>query len=508
MVVHETVGQRWLFISGTLMKPTPTPHPRGLILSALLLVTSVALCGQTTRPNILLLAYDDLKPALGAYGYPLVKSPNIDALAARGAVFINAACQYPVCGPSRASLLTGQRPETTGVLDLSTKMRDVQPNVVTLPQFFKNRGYATAGIGKIFDPRCVDSRAQGDAISWTVPYNEQPSYGTAPLPIVGNPAFASFANQPDTAYPDGCIARKAIEQLNTFAAGSAPFFLAVGFKKPHLPFIAPARHWNKYTNADIELASYQQATQGNSGYGLSDSGEMRSFDGMPASGPFPAATQKNLIHGYLACVSWVDELTGRLINELEVLGLKENTIIVLWGDHGFHLGDHGIWGKHTAYEEAVRSPLIIVDPRKGNVTRRVASPVDFIDIYPTLVELAGATPIAQLQGVSLAQNLTDAGYKARTHSTALFKSRGAYGYSIRTPRYRYIEWISPTTHQLVGRDLYDFIDDPDDALEPEPLGRINRANDPAYAGAANYLAGLLHANTVGMPVLQRYLDGR
>jgi arylsulfatase A-like enzyme len=474
-----------------------------LFLFSLLTAASTAEAAPAVQPNVLFIAYDDLKPMLGAYGNSQDQSPNLDRLAARGVVFLNAACQFPVCGPSRASLLTGQRPETTGVLDLKTKMRDVNPDVLTLPQHFKNHGYTTAGIGKIFDPRCVDSRLQGDAPSWSIPYAENPRFGVAILETwkggpEGGTAAVGNVDAPDEAFPDGNIARHAIGQLRTFAAEEKPFFLAVGFKKPHLPFVAPKRHWDRYDRTQITLAAFQEETAAHSGYGYWNSNEIRGYENIPKTGRFPDELQRELLHGYMACISWVDELTGRLVAELDQLGLRDNTIIVLWGDHGFHLGDHGLWGKHTPFEEAVRAPLIIIDPRSGGRPQRVVSPVDFIDIFPTLCDLSALPKPAQLQGVTLAPNLTDANYSARKFNSSIYRSKGALGYSIRTERYRYIEWIDQTNAQLVARDLFDFNQDPD--------GRKNVADDPAYQEIVRDLSILLKTDTGGWTLLSRHLS--
>ncbi|MEX0331892.1 MAG: sulfatase [Puniceicoccaceae bacterium] len=446
------------------------------------------------RPNVLFIAVDDLKPLLGNYGYAEVQSPRIDKLASEGTTFLNAACQFPVCGPSRASILTGLRPETTGVLNLKTKMRDVNPDVLTLPQHFKNNGYITAGVGKIYDPRCVDGRQQGDAPSWTLPYMEAPP---SDVPLMPKSRQVTAAhNLPDEAFPDGRILKGGLERLREVSGSEKPFFLAVGFKKPHLPFVAPKRFWDLYDPAAIELAVFQEKARGNSGYGYWNSNETRGYDGVPDEGDIPEEVQRNMIHGYLACVSWVDFLIGSLLDELDALGEADNTIIVLWGDHGFHLGDHGLWGKHTAFEEAVRAPLIIVDPRKGTeiVTK---APVEFTDVFPTLCELAGLTTPSQLQGVSLAACLESDMAFPRKVSTAIYKSRGAYGYSVRSPRYRYIEWIHTKTAKVVGRDLFDF--------EKDPFGKENLAGKKAYADVVEELSRELHASSTGWKLLQRSL---
>jgi iduronate 2-sulfatase len=339
------------------------------------------------RPNILFIAIDDLKPTLGVYGVEEVVTPHMDRLGARGTTFLNAACQFPVCGPSRASLLTGLRPEATGVLDLKTKMRDVHPDILTLPQYFKQQGYTTAAVGKLFDPRCVDGREFGDAVSWSIPYNDNPKpIGTKA--ISEGKVVTQSIDAPDEAFVDGRIARRGVELMGELAADDSPFFLAVGFKKPHLPFVAPQRYWDQYDPERFSVASWQIETEGNSGYGYWNSNEIRTDEGGPKSGPFEPDFQRHLIHGYFACTSWIDELVGRLTQELTDRGLAENTIIVLWGDHGWHLGDHGLGGGHTAFEEAIRAPLIVVDPRMKSAGATVA-PVEFTDIFPTLCELAG-----------------------------------------------------------------------------------------------------------------------
>jgi arylsulfatase A-like enzyme len=447
------------------------------------------------RPNVLFIAIDDLNPSIGIYGAMEVATPHMDRLGASGTTFLNAACQFPVCGPSRASLLTGLRPEATGVLDLKTKMRDVHPDILTLPQYFKQSGYTTAAVGKIFDARCVDSRRQGDAISWTIPYNENPNpFGVTA--ISEGKRVTQSIDAPDEAFIDGRIGRRGVELLGELSAGDSPFFLAVGFKKPHLPFVAPKRFWDQYDPAKILLATFQAETAGNSGFGYWNSNEIRTYEGVPKEGPLDPDFQRHLIHGYYACTSWVDEWVGRLTDELAKQGLAENTIVVLWGDHGWHLGDHGLWGKHTVFESAIRAPLIIVDPRlkSGGAT---AAPVEFTDVFPTLCELAGLPRPSPLQGVSLRAALTSPEARPRAASIAYRKSKGAAGYSVRTERYRYIEWIDLKTAELVGQDLFDF--------ELDPEGKRNWVDDPGHFDAVAMMQGHLHADTAGWHLLQRHL---
>lgn len=447
------------------------------------------------RPNVLFIAVDDMKPLLNVYGYEHVQSPSIDKLAGQGTAFLNAACQFPVCGASRASIMTGLRPETTGVMDLKTKMRDVTPDILTIPQHFKNNGYVTAGVGKIFDPRCVDGRQTGDAPSWTFPYMENPK---SDVPEMPKDKYVAHAHDlPDEAFPDGRILKGGLDRMRQMSAMEEPFFLAVGFKKPHLPFIAPQRFWDIYNPAEIELAPFQQHAVGNSGYGYTTSGETRGYDGVPDDGDIPEETQRLMIHGYLACVSWVDYLVGQLLGELESLGEIDNTVIILWGDHGFHLGDHGQWGKHTPFEEAIRTPLILVDPRRGPGGILTQAPAEFTDVFPTLCELAGLDTPSQLQGVSLAGCLDSAATFPRPASTAIYKSKGALGYTVRTPRYRYIEWVSNKSAEVVGRDLFDF--------KKDPLGKFNHASNPEYTDVLNQMAAYLHADSNGWRLLERSL---
>ena len=456
----------------------------------------IALSGvMAERPNVLFIAIDDLNPSIGVYGASEVATPHMDRLGASGKTFLNAACQFPVCGPSRASLLTGMRAEATGVLDLKTKMRDVHPDILTLPQYFRQNGYTTAAVGKIFDARCVDSRKQGDAVSWAIPYNENPKPIGATAISEGKRVTQSI-DAPDEAFVDGRIGRRGLELLGELGAKNEPFFLAVGFKKPHLPFVAPKRFWDQYDPAEISLAAFQQETAGNSGYGYWNSNEIRSYEGVPKEGSFDPEFQRHLIHGYYACTSWIDTLVGRLTDELAKQGLADNTIVVLWGDHGWHLGDHGLWGKHTVFESAIRAPLIIMDSRKQSAGSTTA-PVEFTDIFPTLCELAGLPQPDQLQVVSLVSALESADARPRAASIAYRKSKGAAGYSVRTERYRYIEWINLKTAELVGQDLFDF--------ERDPEGKQNWIDDPNHQEAVATMRAHLHADTEGWHLLQRHL---
>ncbi|MEN9358468.1 MAG: hypothetical protein RL095_3 [Verrucomicrobiota bacterium] len=436
---------------------------------------------ETPRPNVLFIAADDMKPSLGCYGDKLAKTPAIDSIAAHGTVFQRSYCQWPVCGPSRSSLLTSRRPESSGVCDLKTDARSVHPDIVTLPQHFRQHGYATAAVGKIFDPRCCDEGH--DSPSWSIPYVKIKAGQLAKE----SKRFASAPDVTDDKVQDGAIGAGARELLAQLAAGKQPFFLAVGFKKPHLPCVAPKKYWDLFQREDFPLAPYQGGVKDDSGFVLHDSPELRGFEGVPASGPIPAEIQREVQHGYYACTAFVDAQIAALLADLKKRGLDKNTIIVVWGDHGFHLGDHGMWAKHSVLEEAARVPLIISVP--GGKAQMQASPVEFTDIFPTLSELAGLPAAAGVEGKSL-KPLLD-GRAASVHAGALtvFKNKGAAGYSFRTERYRYTEWISNKDGKLVASDLFDY--------ENDPLEKVNLAADPAHAALVKELAAALRASSAG-----------
>jgi arylsulfatase A-like enzyme len=481
------------------------------VLSLLVLAAGTALRGQAgepapARPNVLFITVDDLRPLLGCYGDTDVVSPNIDRLAAAGVTFLNASCQWPVCGPSRASLLTGLRPESCGVMGLTTQLRKVRPDVLTLPQYFRQNGYTTAAVGKIFDPRTVDDRDGCDEPSWSLPCVFEPESTLDEKwmeaeklnKLQGKHAAYAF-DFPDEAFPDGRVARYGLEQLRRLAREDAPFFLALGFMKPHLPLVAPSRYWELYERDEIALAPQQARAASRSGLAFDGSSELRKHDGMPADGVLTDEQQRLVIHGYMACVSWVDALIGRFLDELEALGVRDETIVVLLGDHGFHLGEHGQWAKRTLLEEGVRVPLIVADPRSSVAGRTTAAAAELTDVFPTLCDLVGLERPSALDGVSLAPTLADPLTESRRGATALYAIGDVYGYSFRTPRYRYVEWIQRETLELVGRDLYDF--------EANPSGGRNVASEEEYAATLSELARCLHADTRGWTVLDAYVAG-
>ncbi len=483
-------------------------------LTVFLSLAGFAACGEP-KPNILFIGVDDLKPMLGCYGDPDILTPHIDKLASKGTVFLNNACQQAVCAPSRASLMTGTYPDTTKVYDLKTQMREAKPDTLTLPEYLRRHGYETTGCGKIYDPRSVDDSF--DAPSWSQPFLQNvPSEYLAqgfdkseggyhdPEVKKQNMALKEYlkangikksdkkateaASQqfpkvkpltecldlPDDAYDDGAFANCAIAQMEKLAKGGKPFFLAVGFKKPHLPFVAPATYWDLYDPAKIQLAPFQKLPAGAPEFAYQDSWEIRgSYSGVPLEGPIPEAMQREMIHGYRACVSYTDAQIGKVLAKLDALGLAENTIVVLWGDHGWHLGDHGMFCKHTNYEQAVRSPLIFATPKQKTKGAKTVAPSEFVDIFPTLCDLAGVPVPKGIEGLSLTTILDDPSASVREAAMGQFPRHQSMGYTLRDPRYRYVKWVGEAGGALLATELYD--------LEKDPLETVNQASNPEFA---------------------------
>lgn len=461
---------------------------RRLLLNVCLLAPLVSAAAAEQR-NVLLICVDDLKPALGCYGDSLARSPNLDRLAARGVTFERAYCNQAVCSPSRNSLMTGLRPQTLGIYDLPTHFRLAAADAVTLGQYFKGHGYRTEGLGKIFH---VGHGNRDDADTWSVPA-WRPKGGGYALPestegardSKQGPRGAAYesADVPDNRYGDGMIADEAILRLQAAKRNDGqPFFLAVGFLKPHLPFVAPQKYWDLHDPAAFKLASLQTPPLGAPSYAPQSGGELRGYKDIPTSGLLPEELQRTLIHGYYAATSYMDAQAGRVLDELDRLGLAQNTIVVLWGDHGWHLGDHGIWCKHTNYEQAARIPLIVAAPGLAADTRS-ASLVETVDIYPTLAELAGLPLPTEVDGRSFAGLLSDPAAAHRDHAIHVYPrtapERGnVLGRAVRTDRYRLVEWKRPgDAPENAELELYDYQLDPLEtknlaAEQPETVAQL------------------------------------
>jgi iduronate 2-sulfatase len=438
----------------------------------------------------LLICVDDLKPILGCYGDEVVESPNIDRLASRGVRFERAHCNQAVCSPSRNALLVGLRPQSLGIYDLATNFRAAVPAAVTLPQHFKAHGYRTEGLGKIFHPGHGNHE---DPASWTVPHwrprvptyvlkanrapkgltREEARLQTVPGPPPERlPRGAAYeaADVPDSAYPDGRIADEAVRRLQLLAESpDKPFFLAVGFLKPHLPFCAPQKYWDLYERTDFALPERQTPPDGAPAFAPTNWGELRQYAAMPESGDLSTDQARNLIHGYHAAVSYMDAQLGRVLDALMATGLDKSTVIVLWGDHGWHLGDHGMWCKHTNYEQAARIPLIVVAPGVTRPNASSPSLVESVDLYPTLCELANLPVPDDLDGTSFAATLRDPSAATKAAILHVYPRRNMIGRAVRTARYRLVEWKRPgAPADTAVLELYDY--------ERDPLETVNLAS--------------------------------
>lgn len=431
---------------------------------------SLVLQQPKDRPNVLFVAVDDLNTRLGCYGRE-VKSPHIDDLARKGVRFERAYCQYPLCNPSRASLLTGRRPPTTQVMENRTWFRKNLPDVVTLPQHFRQNGYTTAQTGKIFHGGLDDDRAWNIGGAKLNPQTRRNPQQQAERERRADRWIAVEGDGEDQ--PDYRTATRAIELLEQ--QKGRPFFLAVGFAKPHVPFIAPKKYFDLYDPARIRLPA--------------------DFAPLPASAA-PShrpnfdifirreASQeqaRQAIAAYYASISFMDSQFGRVLGALDRLGLRENTVIVFFGDHGFHLGEKGMWSKMTLFEASVHVPMIFSVPWIRSAGKVCSRPVEFVDIYPTLVELCGLPMPKGLEGKSLAALLKNPAAPWEKPALSFLRRGEVLGVSVRTERFRYTEWDGGRR----GSELYDHQNDPGE--------NRNLADDPQHAATAARLKRLLNS---------------
>lgn len=420
-------------------------------------VAEEAASAKDARSNVLFLCVDDLRPELGCYGATGIVSPHIDALAGQGVRFDRAYCQYASCGPSRVALLTGLRPSTSGALEQRDDYRELIPDCVTLPEAFRSAGWTTRALGKVHHGR----GELDDPRSWSEPC-WRPSRWQTYYALESSRAAVREAEETwtrrdmkprvvaweaaevaDSELPDGMIADEAIRFLRD--PGDAPFFLVVGFLKPHLPFVAPKRYWDLYPEGELVRSPEPDFPGGAPELASNRSLEPQGFLALRELGIESDEVQRNLLRGYRACVSFVDAQVGRVLTALEEEGLADSTIVVLWGDHGWHLGDQSLWGKHTNYERALRTPLIVRVPGMGATGAASAGLVESIDLYPTLAELCGIEVPVGLDGVSFAPLLEDPNASARSAVIAQLtrSSPGVgefLGSTIRTTSHRLIEW--------------------------------------------------------------------
>lgn len=435
--------------------------------------------------NVLFIAVDDMNTNLGCYGHPVVQSPNIDRLANSGTRFDRAYCQFPLCSPSRTSLMTGRRPDVTQVFDLKKHFREVIPDTLTLPQLFKQQGYHVARVGKLYhygNPGDIGTNGLDDAESWDERVNpsgrdkreENLIINLTPKRGLGSSLSFLKAEGTDEEQTDGIVATEAIRIMEQNK--DKPFFLAAGFYRPHCPYIAPKKYFDLYPIDKVPLPS-------------DDFGDIKNVPegALGSTKPWPwlgvtAQQSREALQAYWAAISFVDAQVGRVLDALDRLGLRENTVVVFWSDHGYHVGEHGLWKKQSVFENSARAPMIVSMP--GQQSKGVASgrTVEFVDIYPTVADLCGFKPPGYLAGRSLRPLLNDP--KAEWDKPAFTQVwRGSFaGHSVRTERYRYTEWDGDAK----GVELYDY--------ETDPEEKHNVADDASKASIVEELKAKVKAN--------------
>jgi len=494
-------------------------------------VVTISSAQAADRPNILFIAIDDLRPELGCYGSPIARTPALDKLAADGFLFNRAYCQQAICRPSRASLMTGLRPETTGLFHNYVALRELQPDILTLPEHFIANGYQTAYSGKIFHQGDTDEERSWNVktaktkfkkpVGYALPENIKlrnenrklmfKKYGKAAKRGLGSGPAYEMADVADEVYVDGYNTQTAIATLEQMVKDDRPFFLAMGYQLPHLNWVAPKRYWDLYDPAKIPLADHNNGPSNGAAMGLHASFELRTRAGIPKSGPIDDKMAKTLKHAYLASVSYVDAQLGMLIEALDETGLRDNTIIIIWSDHGWHLGDMGVWGKATNYEIGTRVPLMVWTPKMKARGQKTDALVELIDIFPTLCELADIVTPEALEGKSFLPLLNDPKLDWKTEVFSQYPNpalrewaanplsdamretffgpllkvveqriidqqgdqwdrqlfeNDLMGYAMRTNRYRLVQWQNyrDKESEPVFFELYDLQSDPDETV--------------------------------------------
>ncbi|MBE0654506.1 MAG: sulfatase [Bacteroidales bacterium] len=433
--------------------------------------------------NVLMIAVDDLRPELGCYGNGLIQTPNIDKLASRGVTFTNSFCNIPVCGASRASLMTGSRPTRHRFLTYFSRADAEVPDKMVLSQHFKNNGYHTISNGKVLH------EFEDHAPSWDENWRLQTETGWLNYLLDENkeiekkegrgPAY-EVADVHDTVYNDGKLAIKTIADLKRLKDKGEPFFLATGFVKPHLPFNAPVKYWDLYEASDFSTVSGEFLPENAPGEAFHQFEELRQYHGIPKSGPLSDSLSVTLQHGYYACVSYIDAQIGLILQALDELGLTKNTIVLLWGDHGWNLGEHGLWCKHCNFNTSLSAPLIISAPGKVKDAKCQAM-AEFIDIYPTLSELCGLEIPETVEGTSLVHLLENPAAEHKDFVVCKYKD----GLTLRTEKYAYTEW-SNDDDVLISRMLYDH--------HTDPAETDNIVNNTENKALVDSLQKVLHEN--------------
>jgi iduronate 2-sulfatase len=444
------------------------------VILALLLATA---SGALARKNVVLIMTDDLNDYIGAYGHPVVQTPNIDRLAKEGIVFENAYCQFPLCGPSRNSMMSGLYPDQTRLYTLTDLLRQVYPEAVTMSQYFQQHGYASARVGKIYhymNPKDIGTDGHDDPTSWDVRINPKGRDKDVEAEgliesITGKGGFGaqlSWYADPtgrDEDHTDGMVATESIKLMKKYVGEGQPFFLGVGFYKPHTPFVAPKKYFDLYDIDQIEVPTVPDGY-----FDTIPEPAVKSLISRKAEAELSDELAKKSILAYWATISFVDAQIGRVLDALDEMGQRDNTVILFSSDHGYHMGEHKHYQKTTLFEESARVPLIISVPDMGNRGAKTSSLAEMVDFYPTLAELAGLPIPEKIAGVSLVPIIGNP--KARVRDSALTQLKNGNGYTIRTDRYRYTRWEEGGEDMI---ELYDWQSDPDEM--------INLARYPEHA---------------------------
>jgi iduronate 2-sulfatase len=499
----------------------------------LLIILFIASCTEQVKekekPNVLFISVDDLRPDLGVYGNSTIKTPNMDAIAAEGITFRNNFCQAAVCAPSRASLMTGVRPNTNKVWHLGDKFREINPDVVTMPQHFHKYGYRTINIGKIFHNYMPDS------VSWNEPdlrparylrpdwlkrdgetfyvnaetQRKQKIKRDSIVAIHPNYYADGWNNGPawemedvhDTMYFDGAQTELAMNTLTRLAKSDQPFYLAMGYFRPHLPFAAPKKYWDLYDGDSIPLAANPFVPDNSPIMSMNSMYELRGYDGFshlkhPTINTIGVDTARILKHGYYASVSYVDAQIGKLVQRLKDLNLYDNTIIIIWGDHGWKLGEHNSWCKQSNYNIDIQTPMIVYDPGQKNRGKQTFAITELVDIFPSLCEMCGIEVPDYMEGTSFVPLIEHPEKEWKTAAFSQFHRRPKVtpdgkrymGYSMKTHKYHYIEWykwnLEPKQKgEYITNELYDSVKDPDE--------NRNIAGDEGYKALIKELSNQL-----------------
>ena len=471
-----------------------SPTLRILLVPVFAFVVFLTHSAAQSRPNILFICADDLRMNLGCYGDEIAVTPHLDRLAKESRVFERAYVQIPSCNASRSSLITGMRPDSISVWRLNDHFRETAPDVITMPEHFKNHGYHTESIGKVLHNY---NKIRDNDRSWSVParmdqVNHFDDYAQKDMGWSGpnrGPAAENVVAK-DSDYADGLITDDAVSTIQLLAKSEKPFFLAVGFLKPHSPYNAPRRYWDLYRREDMNSLGPESKPLGVPELNWFHFREIRNFPDVPDAGPIPDATARTLRHGYYAATSYLDANVGRLLDALEENDLMDNTLIVFWSDHGYHLGESSHWTKVSARDLDARIPLLVRVP--GMDAGSTEAIVESTDLFPTLAELCGLPALSGLDGVSFKNTLEDPAQPARetalTQTCRPWPSNGEIeqmGYSLRSERWRYIRWIDHRTKKLLAEELYDHDND--------PLERRNLSDEPRVEKDLDRMRSLLAA---------------